>query len=87
MSRRQRVTALVGTVAFLVSIAVSSVLERLTDDFLVTGLSQGIVLVGWVALWAPAQYVVVDAIPHRRMRSRYAEFADLDVRLVWEPTP
>jgi hypothetical protein len=87
MSRRQRVTALVGTIVFLASIAVSTVLDRLTSDVLVAGLSQGIVVIGWVALWAPAQYVVVDAIPHRRMRSRYAEFAELDVRLVWEPAP
>ena len=87
MTRRQRVTALVGTVVFLASIVVSTILDRLTNDVLITGLSQGIVVIGWVALWAPAQYVVVDAIPHRRLRERYAEFADVDVRLAWEPAP
>ncbi len=87
MTRRQRVTALVGTIVFLASIVVSTILERLTDDVLIAGLSQGIVVIGWVALWAPAQYVVVDAIPHRRLRERYAEFADVDVRLAWEPAP
>ena len=44
-----------------------------------------IVAIGWVAVWATVQYVVVDAIPHRRMRERYAEFADVDVRLAWDP--
>ena len=87
MTRRQRVTALVGTIVFLASIVVSTILERLTNDALIAGLSQGIVVIGWVALWAPAQYVVVDALPHRRLRERYAEFADVDVRLAWEPAP
>jgi hypothetical protein len=85
ISRRQRVTALVGLIVFLASIVISTSLERLTSDVLITGLSQGIVVIGWVALWAPAQYVVVDAIPHRRQRERYAEFADVDVRLAWDP--
>ena len=58
MSRRQRVTALVGTIVFLASIVVSTILERLTNDVLIAGLGQGIVVIGWVALWAPAQYVV-----------------------------
>ena len=87
MSRRRRVTALVGFIVFLASIVVSTILERLTGDVLITGLSQGIVVIGWVALWAPAQYVVVDAIPHRRMRERYLEVADIDVKLAWEPAP
>ena len=77
MSRRQRVTALVGTIVFLASIVLSTILERLTNDVLIAGLGQGIVV--------PAQYVVVDATPHRRMRERYAEFADVDLRLSWEP--
>jgi hypothetical protein len=85
ITRRQRVTALVGTIVFLASIVVSTTFDRLTNDVLIAGLSQGIVVIGWVALWAPAQYVVVDAIPHRRLRERYAEFADVDVRLAWEP--
>ncbi len=82
-----RVTALVGTIVFPASIVVSTILERLTNDVLIAGLGQGIVVIGWVALWAPAQYVVVDAVPHRRLRERYAEFADVDVRLAWEPAP
>ncbi len=86
-SRRQRVTAWVGTVVFLATIIVSTALERLTEDVFVAGVSQAIVVIGWVALWAPAQYVVVDAIPHRLTRRRYAEFADIDVRISWEPSP
>ncbi len=84
-SRRQRVTAWVGTVVFLATIIVSTALERLTDEVFVAGVSQAIVVIGWVALWAPAQYVVVDAIPHWLTRNRYAEFADIDVRISWEP--
>jgi hypothetical protein len=87
MSRRQRVTAWVGTIVFLVSIAMSTVLDRLTSDVLVAGISQAIVVIGWVALWAPAQYVVIDGIPHELTRGRYRELADIDVRFTWEPPP
>jgi hypothetical protein len=85
LSRWQRVGAWVGTIVFLASIIVSSTLTKLTSDVFVEGVGQGIVVVGWVALWAPAQRLVVDAFPHRLARKRYAELTELSVRFAWEP--
>ena len=49
----------------------------------VEGVSQGIVVFGWVALWQPAAHVVTEGAPHYFDRRRYKEFADVDVRFDW----
>ncbi len=87
LSRRDRIAALVGISIFLLTIVVSTSLEQLTDDVFVAGLSQGLVVIGWVALWVPAQRVVVDLVPHYFERSRYAELADIEVRFIWGGAP
>ncbi len=86
LSRRDKIVALIGVVVFFISILVSTVLEELSDAVLIIGISQAIVVVGWVALWPPAQSVVVDIIPHHFDRKRYAEFADIELRFVWQET-
>jgi hypothetical protein len=83
LSRREKIAAWVGITIFLVTIVVATLLDRATSDVIVAGLSQGIVVIGWVALWAPAQRVVVDVFPHHFDRRRYAEFADIEVRFAW----
>jgi hypothetical protein len=50
---------------------------------LVEGISQGILVVGWVAIWRPAERFVVEVVPHVFNRRRYSEFADIHVRFVW----
>lgn len=80
LSRRDKIAAWVGILIFLLSIAVSTSLDRLTSGVLVAGVSQGIVVIGWVALWAPAQRVALDILPHYFARKRYAEFADVELQ-------
>ena len=65
------------------SIVVSSTLDRMSDAVVVEGISQGILLVGWVALWNPAARFVVEVVPHVFNRRRFSEFAEIDVRFVW----
>jgi len=84
LSRRDRIAAWVGITIFLLSIVVSTLLERITSDVIVAGVSQGIVVVGWVALWVPAQRLAVDVLPHHFARKRYAEFAEIELRFVWQ---
>ena len=62
---------------------VSTALDRMSEDVVVEGLSQGILVVGWVALWRPAERFVVEVVPHVFNRRRIAEFADIDVEFVW----
>jgi hypothetical protein len=65
------------------SIVVSTALDRTSENVLIEGVSQGILVLGWVALWRPAAHFVGEVVPHLFNRRRYAEFADIDVRIVW----
>lgn len=86
LSRRDKIAALTGIIVFLVSIFVSTLIEQESSAVLVAGIGQAIVVVGWVALWPSAQTVVVDLLPHHFDRRRYAEFADIELRFVWQET-
>ncbi len=83
LSRQDRITLAVGLGSLVVCIGVATVLERLTGDLVVAGIAQGITLIGWVAMWAPADHFFKAIVPHALNRRRYREFADLDVRFIW----
>jgi hypothetical protein len=83
LSRQERVAAGIGILVFFVTILVSTALDRLSDDVLIASISQGILVVGWVALWGPADRAVVQVGPHVVNRRRFQEFADIDVRFAW----
>jgi hypothetical protein len=84
LTYRERIAVWAGIVIFLITIAISTVLDRISSEVLVAGISQGIVVIGWVALWDPAQRVAGDIIPHYFARKRYAELADIDLRFAWD---
>jgi hypothetical protein len=83
LSRQERIAARIGIVVLFLSIVVSTILDRASEDVFVEGMSQGILVVGWVALWRPAERFVVEVVPHVFNRRRIAEFADIDVEFVW----
>jgi hypothetical protein len=83
LGRRARLEVVVGIGLLLGCIAISVGLDRLSEAVLVQGAAQGVLVVGWVALWPPASYVALEAIPHQFNRGRYAELAGLDVQFVW----
>jgi hypothetical protein len=83
LSRQEKVSAWIGVAVLLACVWASTAMDQLTDNLVVQGLSQGILLVGWVALWRPAERFVVEVVPHVFNRRRFAEFADIDVRFVW----
>jgi hypothetical protein len=51
---------------------------------IVAGIAQGIVVLGWVALWAPAQRFAIDVIPYRFERRSYARRARLEIRVEYD---
>jgi hypothetical protein len=83
LSRHQKIAARLGIAVLFATILVSSALDHVSDDVLVQGISQAIVVVGWVAVWTPAARFVVEVMPHVFNRRRFSEFADIDVRFVW----
>lgn len=85
LTRSERVAATIGIAFLFVCIAVSSGLDRISEDVFVEGASQGILLLGWVALWLPAERLVREVVPHFFNRRRFAEFAKIEIRFVWVP--
>src|SRR5919109_849173 len=83
LSRQERVAAWIGVAVLLICVIASTAIDKATDNVFISGLSQGILLVGWVALWRPAERFVVEVMPHVVNRRRFAEFADIEVRFVW----
>jgi hypothetical protein len=73
----------IGIIFLFLSIVVSTAIDRSTDDVILAGISQGIVVVGWVSLWRPAERFIVEVVPHFFNRRRISEFADIDVRFAW----
>ena len=64
LSRQEMVALRIGIVFLFLSIVVSTAIERSTDDVFMAGISQGILVVGWVALWRPAERFIVEIVPH-----------------------
>ena len=84
LSRSDRIGAAIGVTVMFVCIVVSTWLDQQSDNVFLQGFSQGILLLGWVALWEPAARLVTEIMPHFFNRRRFAEFAGIDVRFSWE---
>jgi hypothetical protein len=83
LSRQEVVAVRIGIIFLFLSIMVSTAIDRSTNDVIMEGISQGILVVGWVALWRPAERFIVEVVPHFFNRRRIGEFADIDVRFAW----
>jgi hypothetical protein len=83
LSRQQRVAAWIGVAFLFISIVVSTAIDRASEEILAEAISQGVLVVGWVAVWGPAARFIVDVAPHVFNRRRFAEFAEIDVRFAW----
>lgn len=83
LSRQEKVAAWIGIAFLLICVVASAALDQVTDEVLIAALSQAVVVVGWVAVWAPAARFIVEVVPHVFNRRRFAEFAEIDVRFVW----
>jgi hypothetical protein len=83
LSRQEKVAARIGVAFLLACVLVSTAMDRVSEAVVVEGLAQGVLVVGWVAIWRPAERFVVEVVPHVFNRRRFAEFADIDVRFAW----
>lgn len=83
MPRSERIAARVGVLLLLACIIVSTALDRSSEEVLVEGISQGVLVLGWVSLWLPAERFIAGTVPHFFNRRRYAEFAEIPVDIRW----
>lgn len=83
LSRQEKISLRLGLMFWFASILVSTGIDKATDDVLAQGISQGVVVIGWVALWPPAARFMTEVVPHFFNQKRFAEFTDIAVRFVW----
>jgi hypothetical protein len=83
LSRQEKVSLRLGLLFWFASILVSTWIDHASEDVVAQGISQGVVVVGWVALWPPAARFMTEVVPHLFNRKRFAEFADIAIRFVW----
>jgi len=82
-TRGERREAEVAFMFLVVCLLASSLFDKVTaNEALFTSVSQGLVVLGWVAMWQPAQQVF-HAVSRRLSRSRYRELSQVPVEIAW----
>jgi hypothetical protein len=82
-SRGERREAQVAFLFLVICLLASSLVDSETaNDALFSGISQGLLVLGWVAMWQPAQQVF-SAVSRRLSRSRYRELSQVPVEIAW----
>ena len=82
-TRGQRREAEVAFVFLILCLLGSSLIDSVTrNDALFSGISQGLLVLGWVAMWQPAQQVF-QAISQWLSRSRYRELSQVPIEIEW----
>jgi hypothetical protein len=82
-TRSERHEAWIGIGFLAVCLTLSGVLEHFADEQgILDGIAQGIVVLGWVALWRPAQRYV-EEVSRRLNRARYRELSQVPIDFEW----
>jgi hypothetical protein len=82
-TRGERREAAVAFVFLILCLLGSSLIDSVTrDDALFSGISQGLLVLGWVAMWQPAQQVF-QAVSRWLSRGRYRELSQVPIEIEW----
>lgn len=82
-TRSERREAAIAFLFLVGCLFASSLLDRVTEnDAFFTSVSQGLVVLGWVAMWQPATQVF-QAVSRRLSRDRYRELAEVPIEIAW----
>jgi hypothetical protein len=73
-----------GLCVLLASLFASDVLSWI-PGFLRTVLSEGLTVIGWVALWHPVEAFLYDPIPLRRENGVYRRLQQMDIAVLPRP--
>jgi hypothetical protein len=80
-------TLVIAVVGLVVLFALSQLLRGAVKGTVGTALSEGIVILGWVVLWRPADVLLYEWIPIRRERRVITKLLAADVKLHVGPPP
>jgi hypothetical protein len=82
-TRSERDEAWTGLGLLAICLTASGAIDQLGGgEGLLDGISQGIVVLGWVALWRPAERYV-RAVSRRLNRRRYRELSRVPIEIDW----
>ena len=82
-TRSERRETLIAFGFLVICLLASSAVDSATgNDALFVGVSQGLVVLGWVAMWQPAQQMV-QAVSLRLSKDRYEELAEIPIEVSW----
>ncbi len=82
-TRSERREALVAFSFLVACLVASNLVDQLTADRNFTvGLSQGLVVLGWVAMWQPAQQMF-QAVSLWLSKNRYHELSQVPIEVTW----
>jgi hypothetical protein len=82
-TRSQRREAAVAFLFLIACLFASTLVDRVTEnDAFFTSVSQGLVVLGWVAMWQPAQQVF-QAVSRQLSRGRYRELSEVPIEISW----
>jgi len=82
-TRSERREAAVAFMFLVICLLAASLIDSATaNDALFTSISQGLVVLGWVAMWQTAQQVF-QAVSRRLSRSRYRELSQVPIEIAW----
>lgn len=80
-TRSERREAFVAFMFLVACVLGATLVDQVTqDDAFFTSLSQGLVVLGWVAMWQPAQQVFT-AISRRLSYERYRELSEVPIEV------
>ena len=79
--REGRTTLLLGLIFLFSCIALRQVFLRIPTTTFEDILSEGLLILGWVAMWKPVEMLLYDWWPLRRLAHIYAQLASVDVEL------
>jgi len=83
VSRSERRETLIAFGFLIICLLLSSLIDQGTEnDAFFSSVSQGLVVLGWVALWTPAQRLFAT-VSRRLNRSRYRELATAEIEIEW----
>ncbi len=83
VSRSERRETLIAFGFLIVCLVLSSLIDQATaNDAFFSSVSQGLVVLGWVALWSPAQRLFAT-VSRRLNRRRYRELSQARIEIEW----
>jgi hypothetical protein len=78
-----RASLVVGVLFLAACMALRELVRRLGDGEWWHVLEEGLLIIGWVAMWRPVELLLYDWWPVRRMRRTYANLARMRVEVVY----